>query len=406
MSTILIETSEEDSTLAVAELVSQYLDGGKDKTALAETPGSKFLTACSGLLAEARFPELLELFLGNVEPIFSKASGKDLECCLLVICNMLPKLPAEAQVAAVLRTSSAFTAAASANSNKDSCLMALVELYNATFDGRARYTVFVQILKFARESSLLDEVIPIVKGKAAVFIADWKLPKDDARTLYLEIAAVLPPADREAFDLHVTYLKSFEGCSGTELASAQAVAAQTVADFIKSPDMFKCDIYDLAAVKQLESLPSHVGVYQLLSIMLAGDLTALAAFVKEHASVLSDCGITAEDATMKTRLMAVLGLGSKGSGLTEISFETVRDTLAIADDEVEQWIVMAIGKKLIEAKIDQLERSIQITRSTKQVFGAAQWKELQGQLAAWKLNLGNVAALVANAQVQAASMTG
>lgn len=65
--------------------------------------------------------------------------------------------------------------------------------------------------------------------------------------------------------------------------------------------MFKCDIYDLAAVKQLESLPSHVGVYQLLSIMLAGDLTALAAFVKEHASVLSDCGITAEDATMKTR---------------------------------------------------------------------------------------------------------
>jgi len=104
--------------------------------------------------------------------------------------------------------------------------------------------------------------------------------------------------------------------------------------------------------------------------------------------------------------MAVLGLGSKGSGLTEISFETVRDTLAIADDEVEQWIVMAIGKKLIEAKIDQLERSIQITRSTKQVFGAAQWKELQGQLAAWKLNLGNVAALVANAQVQAASMTG
>lgn len=32
-----------------------------------------------------------------------------------------------------------------ANSNKDSCLMALVELYNATFDGRARYTVFVQV---------------------------------------------------------------------------------------------------------------------------------------------------------------------------------------------------------------------------------------------------------------------
>lgn len=61
-----------------------------------------------------------------------------------------------------------------------------------------------QILKFARESSLLDEVIPIVKGKAAVFIADWKLPKDDARTLYLEIAAVLPVSYCPLCLVHIT----------------------------------------------------------------------------------------------------------------------------------------------------------------------------------------------------------
>jgi hypothetical protein len=65
--------------------------------------------------------------------------------------------------------------------------------------------------------------------------------------------------------------------------------------------MYKCDVYDLAALKQLESTPQHVGVFQLLSIMLAGDLTALSGFAKEHASVLASCGITADDATLKTR---------------------------------------------------------------------------------------------------------
>lgn len=392
--------------MAVAGLLAGCMDEGKDKTALAETPGSKFVATCTTLLAESRFPELLELFLNNSETIFGKSSGKDLECCLLVICNILPKLPAEAQVAAVLKTTSAFTTAAKASTNKQACLMALVELHNVTYDAPARFAVFMQILKFARESDLTDEVAPIVKGKATEFVKEWNLGKEDARALYLEIAAVLEAhsADSEAYDLRIRYLRTFEGCSGSELAAAQEVAARTAADFIKAPEMYKCDVYDLAALKQLESTPQHVGVFQLLSIMLAGDLTALSGFAKEHASVLASCGITADDATLKTRLMAILGLGSKGSGVSVVPFDVVRDTLAIGDDEVEHWIVLAIGKKLIEAKIDQLKRSVQITRCTKQVFGASQWQELQGQLATWKANLTNVAAMVANAHGQAVSM--
>jgi hypothetical protein len=49
----------------------------------------------------------------------------------------------------------------------------------------------LQILKFARESELTDEVAPIVKGKATEFVKEWNLGKEDARALYLEIAAVL-----------------------------------------------------------------------------------------------------------------------------------------------------------------------------------------------------------------------
>lgn len=48
----------------------------QEKTALAETAGSKFLQTCIDLLAENRNAELLEYFLKQLDPIFGHASGK------------------------------------------------------------------------------------------------------------------------------------------------------------------------------------------------------------------------------------------------------------------------------------------------------------------------------------------
>lgn len=44
------------------------------------------------------------------------------------------------------------------------------------------------------------------------------------------------------------------------------------------------------------------------------------------------------------------------------------------DDEVEDWVLQAIQTGLMEAKMDQMQRVVVISRCTNRVFGPAQWK--------------------------------
>jgi hypothetical protein len=47
---------------------------------------------------------------------------------------------------------------------------------------------------------------------------------------------------------------------------------QAAADFIRSPDTFQFDMLDSPAVQQLQSDPQDGAVFQLLSVLLAGDV--------------------------------------------------------------------------------------------------------------------------------------
>ena len=50
---------------------------------------------------------------------------------------------------------------------------------------------------------------------------------------------------------------------------------------------------------------------------------------------------------------------------------------------MEAWVVHGIGKKLLDARINQLSRSVAVTRTTHCSFGTAQWQELSAQLSQW-----------------------
>ncbi len=62
---------------------------------------------------------------------------------------------------------------------------------------------------------------------------------------------------------------------------------------------------------------------------------------------------------------------------------------------MEAWVVHGIGKKLLDARINQLSRSVAVTRTTHCSFGTAQWQELSAQLSQWAVWLLLSAAVVA-----------
>ena len=57
--------------------------------------------------------------------------------------------------------------------------------------------------------------------------------------------------------------------------------------------------------------------------------------------------------------------------------------LGIEEAEVEAWLVRGIGKKLLDARINQLSRTVAVTRTTHRSFGPPQWQELGAQLTQW-----------------------
>jgi translation initiation factor 3 subunit M len=87
------------------------------------------------------------------------------------------------------------------------------------------------------------------------------------------------------------------------------------------------------------------------------------------------------------KLLALMGLAH---GSAEIKFAEIASSLDIPATEVESVVVQAIGKRLMEAKIDQLAEVVTVTKCAPRTFGAAQWQELLGQLKSWKTSVGEV----------------
>lgn len=56
----------------------------------------------------------------------------------------------------------------------------------------------------------------------------------------------------------------------------------------------------------------------------------------------------------------------------------------MGERDVEVWVVRAIGKKLLEARIDQMRRTVAVTKCMQRTFSATQWRALLAQLGAWK----------------------
>jgi translation initiation factor 3 subunit M len=64
---------------------------------------------------------------------------------------------------------------------------------------------------------------------------------------------------------------------------------------------------------------------------------------------------------------------------------SAQEALDLEDGQEESWVIKASGKKLLEARIDQLRRTVIVHRLTHRTFTSSQWQELRTQLAAWKV---------------------
>jgi len=134
--------------------------------------------------------------------------------------------------------------------------------------------------------------------------------------------------------------------------------------------------------------------FELLDVFLNGTLSTYQTFATAHTSLIKD----ADKNVHKMRLLSLASLGSENLS-RELTYAEIANNLQIPEDEVEMWVIDVIRAGLVEAKLDQLNKTVIVHRSIYRVFGKEQWKKLSTSLSAWKDNLNEILAVVGNAKL-------
>ncbi|KAK9924905.1 hypothetical protein M0R45_033246 [Rubus argutus] len=203
---------------------------------------------------------------------------KHLECIFTVICNVVTKSesPDEGQVAKLICGKVAqqpsdkpelrlkdviYHCDCDISSYDFECTSygyhfyySLFNLYNQLEDPYSRFYVYLSSLNLAINGKVTEHALPSFKQMES-FLKEWIIGVSDQRQLFLTISNVLKEHKilaKESFKFLTKYLATFSGEVTHVLSEAKEKAVRTIVEFVKTPDMFQCDLLDVPAVAQLE----------------------------------------------------------------------------------------------------------------------------------------------------------
>lgn len=310
------------------------------------------------------------------------------------MCHIVPRIESPASSMAAERLASALSS--DPQTRPERRLQGLINLYNTVLEPSAKLFILMRSLEFAKQSGLADIMLGVVKANIDSWIPVLSLSNTDARALYLACADSLKActrkpktAAREAYRLRVKALKTY---TADDSDQGLEVAAQVVSEYIASADLFHFDLIDAPVIKRLETSKEYADIYTLVRLLLDGTVKEYRGFVATAAgkAVVLRCQTTEDALTSKMLLLALIGLFNRRAS---VSFKEISETLDIPSKDVENLIVQAIGKKLIEAKIDQLEETVLISKCSSRKFQLVEWQHLQKDLKEWRRALSDVLSL-------------
>ncbi|KAG0500722.1 hypothetical protein HPP92_000794 [Vanilla planifolia] len=393
----IVPTSEEDPVLSVVRFTAEvsWADAGPE---VAEPQVARLCIEAQECILAGRWVDLATLLLTSAELITARVSDKDFECIFTVICILVTRAgsPVEALELAKLISAKIIQ---QPDDKPVLRLKILFNLYNLLENPYSRFLVYIRALDLAASGKVIESIMPSFKMIDS-FLKEWNIGIEDQRDLFLTIANILKDnrsMSREYFAFLSKYLATF---SAEELHipnDSKEEAVRAIIEFVKSPDMFQCDLLDMPAVNQLEKDGKYSLILKLLKIFLTDRLDAYLDFHSANSTLLKSYGLVHEDCITKMRLMSILDLSCNDTG--EIPYSQIKDTLRVTDDEVEYWIVKAITSKIMDCKMDQIHQVVLVSRRTERVFGLTQWQALRSKLGTWRANVARAVSAIQSSKI-------
>jgi len=310
------------------------------------------------------------------------------------MCHIVPRIEPPGSPTAAERLAGALSS--DPQTKPERRLQGLINLYNTVLEPSAKLHILMTSLDFAKQSGLADIMLGVVKANIDSWVPVLSLTNTDARALYLACADSLASctrkpktAAREAYRLRIKALKTY---SVDDSKQGLEVAARVVSEFIASADLFHFDLINAPVITCLESSKQYADVYKMVHLLLSGTVKEFRGFVSTPAgkAVMTSCNTTEDALTSKMLLLALIGLFNRRAS---VSFKEISENLDVPIKDVENLIVQAIGKKLIEAKIDQLEETVLISKCSSRQFENVEWQNLQKDLKEWRQAIAGVLSL-------------
>ncbi|KAK1866165.1 hypothetical protein I4F81_008685 [Pyropia yezoensis] len=285
----------------------------------------------------------------------AKQSGEaDLEGCVQVLLSLVKNVchMEEGVVRAVAKALSSGEGYGSLR------LRSMALLYNSVPEASTtvRYALLLDTIRLAARVGRVDMVADSVVPQLSHYIATWGLSKDAARDLYAA-----------AYD-------AMASCGDTYTSAAFDINFQ-----------------------RLKTLNASATIFRLLDLFVHGVLPDLTAFLAEDGvtAAVDAAGVDTAAAVHKMRLLSLISLGLDSQ---QLSYETIASALDVPEAEVEEWVIRAIGLDLVDAKLNQLDRTVAVHRSTQRAFSKEEWRPLSERINVWKENVAELVITLAEAR--------
>jgi len=357
--------SEEDQATELARLLSARA-GDKAESSFAEY---------QKLVEAGDYKPIVRGFLSNAD-IVSALAEKDAEPAYLLALSLLKKFSEEELHNAVAQFVSVVSA--SVDDKPQFRLQLLNHAFNAV-PPIARCRVFKAILEYSfaikSDAVLQTDVERLSKTWNRIEVRDvYKLLRDGERA---------KNRLSEAHEWTQKYFRLFTDASDPALASLTDEGVRGIVDAINLPGLYSFDtLHDLLPIQRLES--ERPAVWRLLQVFVSGTLEDFRAFSPNDLEQFRNAGLNEAFAVSKLRSLTLATLGSQGQ---QVAYAALAKALQVDETEVENFVINAIADGTIDARIDQLRRSITVSRGVQRQFSRAQWVELGEKLESWRSNI-------------------
>jgi len=245
--------------------------------------------------------------------------------------------------------------------------------------------VLVKLIRFAADSQQLEIFGTAETRVASVerWVSEWGLSSEQKIELWGLFFDAHADDSTAVYGYALKYLDLYDDSADITAQPLNKRLVQSVLLTICSPSLFQCDeLAQLSIIKKLES-GEHAQLHKLLHILAHKTYAEYLAFQasKEGAALMAKHGVEHESCSKKMRLLTLVSLGQDNK---ELPYDTISDALKISGDEVETWVMEAIGCGLMTAKMDQVGLKVHVGVCIERDFGAAQWKRLHTSLGDWR----------------------